>query len=66
VQEPETLVWMKSSRCDSSQCVEVAAVADDVMIRDSRNPSGPILRVSRADWNAFAAGIAHGDFQFGA
>ena len=62
--EPETPVWMKSSRCDSSQCVEVAAVAGDVMIRDSRNPSGPILRVSRADWDAFAAGITHGDFQF--
>lgn len=57
-------VWVKSSRCDSSQCVEVAAVADEVMIRDSKQPSGSILRISRSDWEAFAAGIIHGDFQF--
>jgi hypothetical protein len=44
--------------------VEVAAVDSEVMIRDSRDPSGPILRVSQEDWDAFAAGIVLGDFQF--
>jgi hypothetical protein len=44
--------------------VEVAAIADEVMIRDSKQPSGPILRISRSDWEAFAAGVVHGDFQF--
>jgi hypothetical protein len=64
VQEPETPVWAKSSRCDTANCVEVAAVAGEVMIRDSRSPSGPILRISRADWEAFAEGIVLGDFRF--
>jgi hypothetical protein len=39
-------------------------VDDGVALRDSGNPNGPILRVSRADWDAFAGGIQDGDFQF--
>jgi hypothetical protein len=64
VQEPETPVWMKSSRCDSGECIEVAAVDGGIMIRDSQHPSGPILRVSRADWDAFTEGIINGELRF--
>jgi hypothetical protein len=64
VQEPETLAWTKSSRCDQGNCVEVAAADGEVMIRDSQHPSGPILRVSRADWDAFTEGIVNGEFRF--
>jgi hypothetical protein len=57
-------VWIKSQGCESANCVEVAQLGADVMIRDSWDPAGPVLRVSREDWNVFAAGIANGDFRF--
>jgi len=33
------------------------------LIRDSQQPQG-VLRVTRQDWHAFAAGIVKGDFSF--
>jgi hypothetical protein len=64
---PETpgLTWTRSSRCsaDSPQCVEVAAHADRVLVRDSKNPDASNVQVySRAEWAAFVAGVAAGDF----
>jgi hypothetical protein len=32
------------------------------MIRDSKDPSGPFLQITRQEWEAFAAGVARGDF----
>jgi hypothetical protein len=64
--EVAAITWTRSSRCaaDSPQCVEVAAVAPDtVLIRDSKNPDQANVQIySRAEWNAFLAGVAHGDF----
>lgn len=57
------LAWLKSQRCEAVNCVEVAEAGSEVLIRDSRNPEA-VLRVSRSDWDAFAAGVAAGDFQF--
>jgi hypothetical protein len=34
-------------------CVEVAAVGDTVVIRNSADPDGPRLSVSRDRWSAF-------------
>jgi hypothetical protein len=43
----------------------VAVISDgSIALRDSSAIDGPILRVSRADWDAFAGGILDGDFQF--
>jgi hypothetical protein len=43
-------VWRKSSHSssDGDQCIELAMSAHDVAIRDSKDPEGPILLVSRA------------------
>lgn len=43
------LTWRKSSRSgsDGGSCVELAGVNDDVAVRDSKDPDGPILVVSR-------------------
>ena len=60
---PLTPLWIKSSLCDSANCVEVAEIGDEIMIRDSKSPA-IVLQVSKQDWNAFAAGIARGDFTF--
>jgi hypothetical protein len=34
----------------------------ETLIRDSKNPSGPIIRVTRAAWDAFTEGIVNGKF----
>ncbi|MCA1189560.1 MULTISPECIES: DUF397 domain-containing protein [unclassified Saccharopolyspora] len=55
--EPGDLTWRKSSRSVTEECVEIAAVADDVAVRDSKDPSGPVLLVSRAAFRRFTETI---------
>ena len=46
--------WRKSSYSGSeSDCVEVAFVGDEVATRDSKNPDGPALVFTRAEWATF-------------
>lgn len=49
--------WRKSSRSngggEQTDCVEVAEYPDRVVMRDSKNPAGPMLAVPRAQWRAF-------------
>ncbi|MBE1533677.1 DUF397 domain-containing protein [Actinomadura algeriensis] len=50
-------VWRKGSRSaeHGGDCVEVASVLDTVAVRDSKDPDGPKLIVSREDFQRFAA-----------
>ncbi|MGW2519428.1 DUF397 domain-containing protein [Streptomyces sp. NPDC001617] len=59
----ETLVWFKSSYSDGEggECVEVAACALTIHIRDSKNPTGPHLAVAPATWSAFVSGELVGE-----
>ncbi|MGC5009718.1 DUF397 domain-containing protein [Streptosporangium sp. DT93] len=60
------LTWRKSSlsSADGGNCVEVAALPDgDQAVRDSKDPNGPVLRFTQAQWGAFANGIRHGKFE---
>ena len=55
--------WIKSSLSFSNgQCVEVAGDGATVLVRDSKNPGGPRLRFTRAEWQAFLAGARGGEF----
>jgi Domain of unknown function (DUF397) len=55
--------WKKSSRCDSSACVEVAQLEQHVGVRDSKDPDGPVLTFSSGAWSSFVAGVRAGDFE---
>ena len=57
--------WRKSSYSggNGGGCVEVASnLPGLVAVRDSKDPEGPALAISPADWDAFVQGIKQGDF----
>lgn len=59
-------VWRKSSRSggNGGQCVEVAANLPGVVaIRDSKDPTGPKLIFTLAEWRAFVSGVRDGEFE---
>lgn len=65
---PEGLSWIKSSLSFSNgNCVEVASLSDGgVGVRDSKDPSGPVLQFTPGEWHAFLGGARNGEFdQFG-
>jgi hypothetical protein len=70
----EVAVWRKSSHSNyQGSCVEVGAVpggatasrSDDglmFVLRDSKDPAGPVLAFSPAEWAAFTDSVRDGDF----
>ena len=57
------LHWRKSSRSDHTNCVEVApGLQGDVVVRDSKDAGGPVLRFTPAEWDAFLDGVKRGEF----
>lgn len=54
----EVSAWRKSSHSDDQgHCVEVADSTTLIAIRDSKNPDGPVLTFTPADWRAFLRSI---------
>jgi hypothetical protein len=52
--------WRKSSYSGTNggNCVEVARNLPGVVaVRDSKDPGGPVLVFTPADWEAFTAGL---------
>jgi hypothetical protein len=58
--------WRKSSRStggdDQADCVEVAELPGRVAMRDSKDPAGPVLAFTHAQWQAFLDGIQADEF----
>jgi hypothetical protein len=57
--------WRKSSYSGpaGSNCVEVADLGGRwVAVRDSKDPSGPVLVFTPAEWEAFREGVRAGEF----
>ncbi len=60
-------VWRKSTRSNNGgECVEVATNLRDehgvVLVRDSKNPTGPVLTFAPHEWAAFLGGVHDGEF----
>ena len=52
--------WRTSSYSgNSGNCIEVAPAPDGVLVRDSKDPGGPTLAVTTAQWRAFLATVTH-------
>ena len=52
------LTWRKASRSNAgNDCVEIARTPTGYLIRDSKNPAGPRLRLESATWTAFIADV---------
>ena len=56
--EPDGIAWRTSSYSpNGGNCVEVASAPDGVLVRDSKDPAGPALAVTTAQWQAFLATV---------
>jgi Domain of unknown function (DUF397) len=57
------LAWHKAdSSTVNGQCVEIASVAGKIAIRDSKDPDGPVLVYTSAEFGAFLDGARNGEF----
>ena len=53
------MTWRKSSYSGgaSGNCTEVATFSGTVLVRDSKDPHGPVLAIGRDAWDAFASAV---------
>lgn len=59
--------WRKSNRSSGQggNCVEVAGLPGVVAVRDSKNPGGPKLAFTAAEWTAFTRVIKTNNLDLG-
>ncbi len=56
--------WRKSSYSASADdCVEIAPLPNGTAVRDSKDPTGPILRFSADAWRDFLNEVKSGKLQ---
>jgi hypothetical protein len=53
--EASRIAWRKSTISSTGKCVQVAVVDESVLVRDSVNPNGVVLRLPPAAWFAYRA-----------
>ena len=58
----EALTWRGPSMCASANCVQVAVSDDSVLVRNSKDTDGVLLRFTHAEWDAFCRAVALGEF----
>jgi hypothetical protein len=57
------LAWLKAqSSTANGACIEMAEVTGKIAIRDSKDPDGPILVYTPAEFTAFLSGAKSGEF----
>jgi hypothetical protein len=55
-------VWRKASFCASGECVEVAQRDGLIILRDSTQPHGSMLRYAADQWRSFICNVKAGAF----
>jgi len=55
-------LWRTSSASADTACVAIAILDDRVLVRDSKDPTGPVLEFTHPEWRAFLVGAANGEF----
>jgi hypothetical protein len=60
--ERTSIEWRKSESSAVSDCVEVAFVDQAVLVRNSKDPAGPVLTFTHSEWTAFLTGARNGTF----
>ncbi len=61
--ERASLTWLKAQASTyNGQCVEVASTPSKVAMRDSKDPDGPVLVYTHAEFEAFLDGARNGEF----
>jgi hypothetical protein len=62
--EPSGVRWRTSSHSgpEGGECVEVAALASVVGVRDSKDPDGARLAFGVAEWRVFARRVKASEF----
>ncbi|MFF8994865.1 DUF397 domain-containing protein [Streptomyces sp. NPDC014983] len=55
--------WFKSSYSggNATECVEAAFVSSGVLVRDSKNGSGPVIVLQGAAWQVFSQAVGEGE-----
>jgi hypothetical protein len=56
------LAWFRSSRCESTHCVEMARDDDRIWLRNSSDANGVALDIDAAAWRRFLAYVAGREF----
>jgi hypothetical protein len=61
LQQPATtLAWRSSTASEGADhCVQVARIAQQVWVRDSKDPDGPVLKLRREGWVTFIDGLRY-------
>lgn len=54
--------WHTSTFSSDGACVEVGMDGNAILVRDSKAPTGRVLRFNRREWAAFLAGAKAGEF----
>ncbi|SCF01137.1 protein of unknown function [Micromonospora tulbaghiae] len=52
------LTQRKSSHSDEGNCAEVASTHEPILVRDSKNSTGPVLRFAPRQWCTFTQASA--------
>ena len=55
--------WIKATASsDSGNCVELRRCGDEIQVRDSKDPHGPVLRFTTAELAAWLDGAKRSEF----
>ena len=56
------IAWHISRTCDSGACVGVARRGEDVLIANTNDPDGSVVKFTMEEWRQFLAGAKLGNF----